>query len=70
MPRRRYLRRLRDKDVKGIDLLIPAGLAFGAGIGLQVASWLGLLTIAPAVPWLAVGAGVLLLVADALKRGR
>ena len=69
MPKR-YLRRLRDKDVKGLDLLIPAGLSFGIGLGLQTASWLGLLTVAPVVPWLAVGAGVLLLVADALKRGR
>jgi len=67
----RFWRRVKDKDIGPINLAWLAGLSFLGALGLQVASWAGLVAVSPIVPWIFMGAGVVLGLADlAIDRKR
>ena len=62
-----FYERLRDKDVKGIDLLIIAMVLLGLAIGMQIGIWVGVLHISQTLVYVLAGTGIGIGIIDALK---
>ena len=64
---RRAWRRLRDKDVAGVNILYIAIALLGLAVGLQVGIWAGVLTTSQTLVYVLAGTGIGIGIIDALK---